>query len=81
MFRIRDTLILTFDQPDANPAPDPALFVSDHHDASEKYFFCLQDFMLILFEGTFTSFFKIKSHKGVTKQKSRFFFIFLLVEC
>jgi len=33
--------------------------------------------MLILFEGTFTPFFKDKSHKEVAKQyKSRFFHIF-----
>ncbi len=36
--------------------------------------------MLILFEGTFTPFFKDKSNKEVTKQKkSRFFFILLFV--
>ncbi len=36
-------------------------------------------FCLLLFEATFTSFFKIKSHKRVTKQQqSRFFLLFLL---
>jgi hypothetical protein len=40
------------------PAPDLDLFVSD---LQESYF-------LFLFEGTFTSFFKDKSHNEVTKQ-------------
>jgi len=35
--------------------PDPAIFVSDLQDVNKKYFFCL-----LLFEGTFTSFFKDK---------------------
>ncbi len=39
--------------------PDLALFVSYLQDANKKYFFCL-----LLFEGTFTSFFiDKKSHK------------------
>ena len=37
---------------DANPAPDPAIFVSDFQNAN-KSFLCS-----FLFEGTFTSFFK-----------------------
>jgi hypothetical protein len=47
--------------------PDPALFIIDLQDAIKiqlkKKFFCL-----LLFEGTFTSFFKDKSPKEVTKQ-------------
>jgi hypothetical protein len=40
----------------------------------KKKFFCL-----FLFEGTFTSLFKDKNQKEVTKQyKSRFFLVFLL---
>jgi hypothetical protein len=45
--------------------PDPAIFVIDLQDASKKLkhnFFCL-----LLFEGTFTSFFKDKKAKRVTK--------------
>jgi hypothetical protein len=49
--------------PTSVPYPDPALFVSDLQDANKK-FFCL-----LLFEGTFTSFFKdkksLRSHKTV----------------
>jgi hypothetical protein len=38
--------------------PDPAIFVIDLQDASKK---------LLLFEGTYTSFFKDKKSKRVTK--------------
>jgi hypothetical protein len=48
---------------DPDSDPDPAFFVIDLKDA-KKQFFCL-----LLFEGTFTSFFKDKkSQKEVTKQ-------------
>jgi hypothetical protein len=43
--------------PDADP--DPTIFVRDLQDVDKKLFF-LQVFLLILFEGTFTSFFKDK---------------------
>jgi hypothetical protein len=53
--------------PDPDSDPDPAIFVIDCQDANKKMkkkFFCL-----LLFEGTFTSFFKDKkskrSHKTV----------------
>jgi hypothetical protein len=53
--------------PDADP--DPAIFVSDLKDASKKLIFLQKFFCLLLFEGTFTSFFKDKkskrSHKTV----------------
>jgi hypothetical protein len=45
-----------------DPDADPVLFVSDHQEVNKKYF------CLLLFEGTFTSFSKIKSQKEVTKQ-------------
>jgi hypothetical protein len=52
--------------PDPDPAPGPALFVSDVQDANKNIFFPLSLFAYILFEGTFTLFFKdkkiIKSH-------------------
>jgi hypothetical protein len=47
--------------PDTAPAPDPALFVNDLQDASKKLFF-LHILCLFLFEGTYTPFFKKKSH-------------------
>jgi hypothetical protein len=41
--------------PDADP--DPAIFVSDLQDINRKLFFSI---CLLVFEGTFTSFFKDK---------------------
>jgi hypothetical protein len=47
-----------------DPDPDPAIFAIDLQEANKKLFFCL-----LLFEGTFKSFFKDKksnrSHKTV----------------
>ncbi len=61
--------------PDPDPAPDPALFISDHQDSNKKYF-CLFIFKVHLHPSQ-----KIKSHKEVRKQqKSRFFFIYLLLD-
>jgi len=42
--------------------PDPTVFVVELQDVSKKLIFCL-----LLFEGTFTSFFKDKKSKRVTK--------------
>jgi hypothetical protein len=44
--------------------PDPGIFVIDLQDANKK----LIIFCLLLFEGTVTSFSKIKSQKAVTNQ-------------
>jgi hypothetical protein len=43
---------------------DPAIFVIDLQDANKNQLFLY----LLLFEGTFASFFKDKSQKEVTKQ-------------
>jgi hypothetical protein len=57
--------------------PDPAIFVSDLQDVKKKIF--SKVFCLLLFEGTFISFFNGKSHTEVTKQKeSTFVLLFLL---
>jgi hypothetical protein len=48
--------------------PDPAIFVIDLQDANKKLIFNKKFFCLLLFEGTFTSFSKIKSPKEATKQ-------------
>jgi hypothetical protein len=49
--------------------PDPAIFIIDLQDANKKLIFLKEIFCLLLFEGTFTSFFKDKkpqkSHKTV----------------
>ncbi len=53
---------------DPDPDLDPAIFVIDLQDANKKLIF-IKLFCLLLFEGTFTSFFKDKksnkSHKTV----------------
>jgi hypothetical protein len=67
------------------PDPDPVadadlvlLFLSVTFKMSTKNIF-LKFFGLLLFEDTFTSFFKDKSHKKVTKHyESMFFLLFLL---
>jgi hypothetical protein len=48
-----------------DPDSDPAIFVIDLQDASKKL---IKKFLLIIFEGKFTSFSKIKCPKEVTKQ-------------
>jgi len=48
--------------------PDPAIFVIDLQDANKKLIFNTKFFCLLLFEGTFTSFFKDKKSKRVTKK-------------
>jgi hypothetical protein len=50
-----------------DPDPDPAIFVIDLQDASKIGTNLTQFFLLITFEGTFTSFFKDKKSKRVTK--------------
>jgi hypothetical protein len=45
--------------PDPDADPDPVIFGIDLQDANKKLMF----FNLLLFEGTFTSFSKIKSQK------------------
>jgi hypothetical protein len=47
--------------PDADP--DPAIFVINLQDANKKIIFSKRFFCLLLFEGTVTSFSKIKSQK------------------
>jgi len=69
VFRIRDILVRnrTHTSKEWGSDPDPALFVSDLQDANKKLIF--SNFLsLLLPEGTFTAFFKDKSHKEVTKQ-------------
>jgi hypothetical protein len=53
--------------PDSDPDPDPAIFVTDHQDVSKKLIFEHNFCCLLLFEATFTSFFKDKNSKEVTK--------------
>jgi hypothetical protein len=45
---------------------DPAIFIIDLQDASKKLIFKHNSFCLLLFEGTFTSYFKYEKSKRVT---------------
>ena len=51
--------------------PDPAIFVIDLQDADKKTNFLRKFFCLLLFEGTFTPFFKDKKAK---ESEIKFFF-------
>jgi|LakMenEpi03Aug12_release.lakeMendotaPanAssembly.Ray.scaffolds.fasta_scaffold4517472_1 hypothetical protein len=55
-----------------DPDPDPAIFVGELQDVNNKKQI-QRFFFLLLFEGTFTSFFKVKKQK-----ESMFFLLFLL---
>ena len=54
---------------DPDPDPDPSIFIIDFQDANKKLIFLKKFSCILLFEGTFTSFFKDKkskrSHKTV----------------
>jgi hypothetical protein len=70
---------LTMD-PDPDVDSDPAIFGIDIQDINRKVIFSYKFFCLLFFEGTFTSFSKIKSVKEVKKQEeSKFFFLFCLI--
>jgi hypothetical protein len=63
--------------PDADP--DPAIYVIDLQDENKKKQLKKKFFCLLLFEGTFTSFFKDKKSKRSHKTIGlRFFLLFLL---
>jgi hypothetical protein len=54
--------------------PDPAIFVIELQDASKKLIFLHKFFCLILFDGTFTSFFKDKKSKNSRNQGFSYYF-------
>jgi hypothetical protein len=53
--------------PDPGVDMDPAIFVIELQDANKKLIFLKQFFCLLLFECTFTSFFKDKKYKKESK--------------
>jgi hypothetical protein len=64
--------------PDQDAVPDPAIFAINLQDANKKLIF-LKFLCRLLFEGTFTSFFKDKKSKRIHKaEESRFYLLFLL---
>jgi hypothetical protein len=62
---------LTMD-PDPDSDPDPAIFITDPQETNKKQTFLKKFFCILLFEGTFPSFFKDKkskrSHKTAEKK-------------
>jgi hypothetical protein len=65
--------------PDSDGDPDPYIFITDLQDANKKLIFKEKFFCILLCEGIFHHFLKVKSQKEVAKQqKSRFFLLFLL---
>jgi hypothetical protein len=57
-----------------DPDSDPSIFIIDLQDANKKLIVLKSFFCILLFEGTFTSFSKVKSQKEVTKQQETRFF-------
>jgi hypothetical protein len=54
--------------PDPDTDPDSSIFIIDLQDANKKLFFLLKFSCILLFEGTFTSFFKDKKSKRSHKR-------------
>jgi hypothetical protein len=54
--------------PDPDADPDPSIFIIDLQDANQKIIFLTKFFCILLFEGTFTSFFKGKKSKRSHKR-------------
>ncbi len=67
--------------PDPDADPDPAIFVTlDLQDANKKLIYFFYFFCWLLFEGTITSFLKIKSQKEDTNNRNQgFSYYFCLV--
>jgi hypothetical protein len=53
---------------DPDPDADSSIFIIDLQDANKKLFFLLKFSCILLFEGTFTSFFKDKKSKRSHKR-------------
>jgi hypothetical protein len=59
--------------PDPDADPDPSIFIIDLQDANKKLIVLKKFSCILLFEGTFTSFFKDKSQKEVTNSRNQGF--------
>jgi hypothetical protein len=62
--------------PDADP--DSALFIIDLQDGNKKLMFFKKFFYILLFEGTFTAFFKVKKSQNSRNQGFFYYFCFIL---
>jgi hypothetical protein len=65
--RIRTRGSMPLTNINSDPDPDPAFFVIDLQDVNKKLIHLKKCFCLLLFEGTFTSFFKDKKSKRIIK--------------
>jgi hypothetical protein len=52
---------------DPDVDPDPDIFIVDLQEANKKLIFLIQFFCLLLFKGTFTSFYKDRKSKRSNK--------------
>jgi hypothetical protein len=77
MLRIHDILDPCLWLMDPEPDSDPAIFVIDLLDANKKLIF-LKFFCLLLFEGTFTSFFQDKKLKSSWNQGFSYYFCLMI---
>jgi hypothetical protein len=66
--------------PDPDAHPDPAIFVSDLRDVNvnQNNFFVSKFFCLLLFEGTFTSFFKDKKSQNSRNPCFTYYFCLMI---
>jgi hypothetical protein len=71
--RIRGSMPLTNGSGSWILDPDPAIFVTDLQDANKKIILVTNFFCRLLFEGTFTSFFKEKKSKRVKNSRNQGF--------
>jgi hypothetical protein len=55
--------------PDPDADPDPSIFSFDLQDGNQKIIFLTKFFCILLFEGTFKSFFKGKKSKRSHKKQ------------
>jgi hypothetical protein len=60
--------------PDQDADPDPAIFLIERQDANKKTNIFKKVFFLLLFEGTFTSFSKIKKSQSSRNQGFSYYF-------
>jgi len=66
--------------PDQYSDPYPDIFVPDLQDANKKQIFLKKKFCLLLFEGTFTSYFKDKKSKRNYKTEGIKVFLTILLD-
>jgi hypothetical protein len=66
--------------PDPDADLDPSIFIIDLQDANKKFIFLKKFSCILLFEGTFTSFFKNKKSKRSLRNQGFSNYIGLMTE-